>query len=285
MEDMSAVLANRDNWQDMAHKDGASNENNINDILQQYLDEKYANQFIVSARPRIDYPNNDGHIRLDGKIVHIETGRFIFFEHKKQNDRGNAHERAYKYHARGDISFYIRAKYGISYYPVMTIFAGGMATANKYIREMKVLYATVPGSYLMFNGDVKMLTDYFDREIYPRLTNDAVNDYDYETVKQREDKLISEYQASQTELSIEPSTKPLTKTSIENASHSIIVDLANTDEIRKIIADAGPDGILTREIINILKKSPSKAIQKLQRDKEIYKVSGKTRDATWAITN
>lgn len=71
----------------------------------------------------------------DHLIRNKTTGKSICLEDKKQNDFGNAHERACKY-ATPKVTAAIQAKLGITTPPVCWVFFGKLAEKTKYQHEL-----------------------------------------------------------------------------------------------------------------------------------------------------
>ena len=75
----------------------------------------------------------------DGQIRNKLTGKSVLIEDKKQNDAGNAHERACKYGVP-KIQKAIQEKLGVTGPPVVWIFAGACTTSDKYILEFAACF-------------------------------------------------------------------------------------------------------------------------------------------------
>lgn len=74
-------------------------------------------------------------IQPEAVIINRETSRRIFFEVKKQGDRGNAEERACKHHT---VAFYdtLHDRFGYDYHPFITIFCESLAINPRYTRKI-----------------------------------------------------------------------------------------------------------------------------------------------------
>ncbi len=75
----------------------------------------------------------------EASITSTGSGRKFFVEVKKQGPAGNAEERACKHHT---VQFYgtLRAIYGYSYHPFVTIFCESLATLPRYTRKAEFLF-------------------------------------------------------------------------------------------------------------------------------------------------
>ncbi len=70
------------------------------------------------------------------EILHIPSGRILFFEVKNQGPRGNAEERAYRHHTMV-FSRRIMELFKLDYHPYFTIFTGNLATDDRYILKFR----------------------------------------------------------------------------------------------------------------------------------------------------
>lgn len=79
----------------------------------------------------------------EAKITSRDTGRFVFVEVKKQGERGNAEERAYKHYAPG---FYrlLAERYGFGYHPFVTVFCEHLAADPRYTEKIRQLMPPYP---------------------------------------------------------------------------------------------------------------------------------------------
>jgi hypothetical protein len=106
----------------------------------------------------------------DGQIRCLSTGLSILIEDKKQNDSGNAHERACRYAAPKVVKF-IQEKLGLSaeQQPIAWIFSGKIATNQKYIDEIEFCFPQGYTIMLSPSDDKKKLIDWFNAHIRPIL--------------------------------------------------------------------------------------------------------------------
>jgi len=86
-------------------------------------------------------------LRPEEEILHVPSGRRLFFEVKNQGPRGNAEERAYRHHT---IEFQTRlmALFRLDYHPYFTIFTGNLATDDRY--TLKFRYHIEAGHYFLW---------------------------------------------------------------------------------------------------------------------------------------
>ncbi len=105
----------------------------------------------------------------DGMITNYVTNKSHLLEDKKQNDAGNAHERACRY-GMVKMDKIIKQKLGVTTQPVSWIFAGDMTTSEKYVLEIQ---ATFPDDHVLLikpTDDPKtVIIEWFNRVIRPLL--------------------------------------------------------------------------------------------------------------------
>lgn len=125
-------------------------------------------EFEVEGKPRALSDILDGYgIQPEAVIRHKTTGRVMYFEVKKQGDRGNAEERAAKHHT---VEFYrtLAAATGLPYHAYCTIFCESLATLDRYTRKIPFFFER--GHYLLWaNYDVGLLASFLDEYVLPRL--------------------------------------------------------------------------------------------------------------------
>lgn len=108
----------------------------------------------------------------DGQIRCKATGRSILIEDKKQNDSGNAHERACRY-AAPKVKNFITQKLGLTpdTEPIAWIFSGSIATNQKYIDEIEFCF---PDGYTIMvkptQDKAAILISWFNTKIRPMLS-------------------------------------------------------------------------------------------------------------------
>ena len=162
----SQDLSNRNPiWVMDAAEAGKTGECTVVDLLEYLPKEDYTVE-IKTAKCKVRKPTKGSYV-LDIKITCIKTKLSIFIEVKKQNARGNAHERAYKYLPNGGIAQYIRTKYNWNYYPVITIFTGEMTLKAKYINEIEMQYGITKGAVFLFNGNIDAFVLFVNEEFCP----------------------------------------------------------------------------------------------------------------------
>lgn len=259
-EIMREELSERNpNWVNDAAIAGRNGEIDIMVLLKSYLPE---NEYIVEKKGKrcsIRKPTGGSYI-LDIAITNISTGLTILIEVKRQHARGNAHERAYKYHPGTGICYYIRMMRKINYYPIITIFTGEMATTPKYVNEITMQYSNTPGAAFLFGSDTNALMSFIDSEIKTRIDGTKTDYNDIFPVDEV----------------IEPIVIPL-------QPKISLVGLATDEEVKGIIAGAGSNGISKIEIRKLLTFDPSVAIINLRDAGIISIVSGNKKGARWAI--
>ena len=135
---MSRMLSQRAVWQDRANADGARLERIVRDVLNEYLSEDL--RYVIDVKPddlAHIYDNRWGAVP-DLAIRNPESGKSIWIEIKRQNPRGNAHERACKYFSPG----LVRIAEGLAYVvrPFYFVFAGGLVDSPKYRAEISTWF-------------------------------------------------------------------------------------------------------------------------------------------------
>lgn len=105
----------------------------------------------------------------DGMIYNTVTKKKHFIELKKQNNAGNAHERAYRYDTE-KIRKALQERLNTTAQPISWIFTGSMTEDEKYILEIA---SHLPDNhYVLLRSDqdkVKVLIDWFKNVIQPIL--------------------------------------------------------------------------------------------------------------------
>lgn len=115
-------------------------------------------------------------VQADAKVTHLPSNKVIYFEVKRQNNQGNAEERAYKTHT---VQFQkvIREKLGLPYHPFVLIFCDSLATNPRY--TVKFEYYVEPYHYLLWKDyDEKILWDYL-RRIFNDWFSEDIGSYEY----------------------------------------------------------------------------------------------------------
>jgi len=153
-------------------------ENTIDGLLKYLPKDEYVVE-IKTTNCKIKKPTK-GFYKLDIVITCIKTESKIFLEVKKQNDRGNAHERGYKYLPFGGIAQYIRGIIKADYYPVIVVFTGGMTSKSKYTNEIEMQYSNAEKAVFVYKGDPNTFISFVNEEILPRINRNKI---DYEVPK------------------------------------------------------------------------------------------------------
>lgn len=169
-------LASRDIWQDYASQQGERREHHFAATMREHLS---GAEWHAERKPRDlrgiygTYDTGSPHgIVPDYVIRNRSTSRAIFVEVKRQNDAGNAHERACKYFAPGIIQSardIARVPEGVL--PFWWVFTDGLTTSEKYVREIQHWFRGVEGHLLLWDSfpDGAALTEHFDQHIRPLL--------------------------------------------------------------------------------------------------------------------
>lgn len=167
-------LAARENWQAEANKRGAESEVKFHEVMASALQcLPGLGDYNVVAQPddlRRIFGGGRWGVRPDAAVINKETGRTVFVEVKRQNPRGNAHERACKYFAPGLVAA-ARKKGNIHQddFPFFLVFTNGLATSEKYAEEISFWFSApeVENHFLLWNGDAGKLLDFFLHKIRP----------------------------------------------------------------------------------------------------------------------
>lgn len=104
-------------------------------------------------------------------FVLTKDGKSIFIEVKRQGDKGNAHERVYKYFAprlQRKVTELLKSEG----YPVYVVLCDSLSSTPRYVSEFE--QNLDPESYLLWkNYDVTLLKDFIDRSFDSSGTFDA----------------------------------------------------------------------------------------------------------------
>ncbi len=204
----SLALSQRDNWQAKANTDGLTHERSMDDILkavvpshievirhptlldQLFLEldyERNPDSYVKPEEPKKDdiYFNETTKrfMKWNGKSWTVAklgmtpdiqlrnkvTNKSHLIELKKQNDAGNAHERACRYNTRKMYET-LQKRLGVTGEPVSWIFTGSMTEHKKYILELN---AHLPDNhYIMLkstDNTEDVLKEWVTRTILPLL--------------------------------------------------------------------------------------------------------------------
>jgi hypothetical protein len=106
----------------------------------------------------------------DTGIRHIPSGRRYAIECKKQQAKGNAHERACKYTTPSMIDF-MKKKLEVDYHPVGYVFSGGIVEHEGYCREIRAFFKFARGHLLLWkeNRSPILLTNWLESTVLPLL--------------------------------------------------------------------------------------------------------------------
>ena len=100
-------------------------------------------------------------IQPDASIEYLPNGRKLYFEVKKQEDSGNAEERACKHHT-AQFQKEIHELFGYSYHPFTFIACDKLATLERY--TVKYPFYFEPDHYFCWvDYDLDALADYIAR--------------------------------------------------------------------------------------------------------------------------
>lgn len=174
-----AALMSRANWQNFAAGRGNEAERNFRDALSLHLQ---GSDLIGEDSPRdlrgiygtnIWASGTQGHgIQPDFSIRSEKTSKIIFVEMKRQQARGNAHERACKFMMPGIIESARQiANQPISVIPFWWVFADGIASDPRYRQEILHWFKGIEGHVFLWKdlNDTSALLAHFDQHIKPLL--------------------------------------------------------------------------------------------------------------------
>lgn len=146
-----------------------ASEANFVDALRSLVDPA---EFEVVSKPHDLLSILDGYgIQPEAVLRHRVTKRAMYFEVKKQGDRGNADERAAKHHT---VAFYrlLSKVTKLPYHAYCTIFCESLATLDRYVRKVPFFFEE--GQYLLWEDyDKKILKDFLDKHVFPLLRGSA----------------------------------------------------------------------------------------------------------------
>ena len=140
-------LALRENWQAEANQRGGASEDIFQSVMGEVLQLDGLGHYQISRKPhdlaRLYGEGKKWGIRPDFSVRNNNTGRTAFIEVKRQNPRGNAHERACKYLAPGIVG--AGRQYGNirpEHFPFFWIFTNGLTTSTKYSSEIEFWFSS-----------------------------------------------------------------------------------------------------------------------------------------------
>jgi hypothetical protein len=113
-------------------------------------------------------------IRPEASIRNRTTGRVMYFEVKKQADKGNAEERAYKHHT---VQFYktLKAFTRMPYHAYCTIFCERLAVNPRYTTKFRSLIE--PGHYFLWaDYEIEPMRRFILDEVCARFLEGAVGE-------------------------------------------------------------------------------------------------------------
>lgn len=169
-------LSLRDNWQARGNFRGNEAERAFQAAIVSHLDQNFETDFKPLDLKGI-YGTNAGRsygIIPDYLIRNTETGRAVFVEIKRQDERGNAHERACKYFTPGILASARQvAKQPGDAIPFWWVFTNGIATSQKYRREITHWFKGIEAHLLLWEDidDLAVVTHHFDAHIRPLLVD------------------------------------------------------------------------------------------------------------------
>ncbi|MDA7981200.1 MAG: MunI family type II restriction endonuclease [Alphaproteobacteria bacterium] len=169
---MREALSARDNWQQEAADRGDEPEAIVYHIFERYFRDS---PYEITRRPKDlkGIYGNDRGIQPDHSIKNLRTERTVFLEVKRQRARGNAHERACKYFTPGIVHAGRQAgNLGDDVFPFWLIFTNGIATDERYVREISFWFGEQRKDALTLWRDLaekEPLITHFERYIVPKL--------------------------------------------------------------------------------------------------------------------
>lgn len=124
-------------------------------------------EFVVQGQPA-DLRSFYGQLGLrpDAKVTHLGTGRYVFVEVKRQGDKGNAEERAYKHHTMR-FARELAAHTGFDYHAYVTVFCGSLAQLPRY--TTKIPLHIEDGHFLLWRDYRRDLLEGFLTQVTGRL--------------------------------------------------------------------------------------------------------------------
>ena len=105
----------------------------------------------------------------DLTISNLYTNHNFYQEVKSQQDKGNTHERVYKYLVPFIIDL-VQTQEEIDYYPFGVVISGGMSRHFRYVSELKQAFGYEYPDHLIIwddESDDKMIIDWFENVIRP----------------------------------------------------------------------------------------------------------------------
>ena len=170
-------LALRENWQAEANQRGGASESGFESVMREVLRLGAFGHYRVSPKPRdlagLYGAGEQWGIVPDFAVRNDKTERVAFVEIKRQNDRGNAHERACKYFAPGIVAAGRRCgNIRPQDFPFFLIFTNGLTTNERYSSEIEFWFSSPDNPkmrkhLLLWNFDKVDLLDFFQDNIRP----------------------------------------------------------------------------------------------------------------------
>ena len=173
-------LAIRDNWQANANKDGSASERGFHSMMKSMFQIPAFSVYKITDKPsnlKALYGTPEQQkkwgIKPDASIANTKTGRTVFVEVKRQNPRGNAHERACKYFAPGIVAAGRRAgKIGEDDFPFFMVFTNGLKSDERYASEIAFWFSDpknpkMKDHFLLWDFDPGALWEFFHKKIRP----------------------------------------------------------------------------------------------------------------------
>ena len=172
----SDALAERDNWQKNAGDAAQNSERGFGEVMAELFSQPTHVHYILRKKPR-DLKRIYGGKRARGvvpdfSITNEKTGRKVFIEIKRQNERGNAHERAGKYFSPG-LAKEGREKGNLpdGVFPFFLVFADSLASDDRYQREITKWFNEELAKHFLLWKDrsPELLERFFEENMRPVL--------------------------------------------------------------------------------------------------------------------
>ena len=167
-------LSKRENWQAEANDLSQKAEVVVFSILNEYVKSRHFTGYTIEAKPKLAkniYGQRRG-IVPESAIANKANGRIALIEVKRQNDDGNAHERAGKYFFPGIRERLQQICNSGGRYPVFFIFTNGIARSPRYHSELKTWFDApnidplIQHHLLIWeNRKIELLLEFFDEKI------------------------------------------------------------------------------------------------------------------------
>lgn len=164
----SISLSKRGNWQKNAIFSGDKASDDFARISQGYLD---PSTYVVTKPPKICYPGSKYGFELDILVINRLTTLSFLLEVKCQGNKGNAHERSYKFTPNTNITRYVKEEVlGVPYIPIGLVYSGNLITSPKYRAEIDTMFTGFEEFKLLWDRSNKQkVYEYLEALVLPRI--------------------------------------------------------------------------------------------------------------------